>query len=241
MKSCEVELRPASGTLLRLRDVTKTYNPGQPDELVVLEEISLDVEEHSMVVLKGPSGSGKTSLLSLIGCMSRPTAGSIELHGRDIAKLPERFLSILRRSKYGFIFQQFNLLRDVSVFDNVLLPLFPSALPYPEMRDRALGILAEMKLEHRKKLPVRKLSGGEQQRVAIARALVTEPEIVIADEPTAHLDAELADDMMETLCRLQKGGTTVIIATHDPFVYEYPGVDAVVTMQNGRIRDSSGP
>jgi putative ABC transport system ATP-binding protein len=187
------------------------------------------------VVLNGPSGSGKTTLLSLIGCMARPTSGRIVVDGRDVAKLSEEALTRVRREKFGFIFQQFNLISDLTVLDNVMLPLFPVNLRPAQMRRRAEAALEAMDLQGKRARRVRQLSGGEQQRVAIARALVNRPEVVIADEPTAHLDRRLSDELMRILEDLNRDGKTIVISTHDPLISDHRIVGRVIAMRDGRV------
>jgi len=225
--------------LIWTEEVTKIYNPGQPDEMKALEQASLAINRGEMTVLKGPSGSGKTTLLSIIGCMSRPTAGRVMVNGRDVAKLPERFLTQIRRQTFGFIFQQFNLIRDISVQENVALPCYPAETGFAEIRRRVEAMLARFGLAARKNLKVRKLSGGEQQRVAIARALINDPEIIIADEPTAHLDLELAAELLAMLDDLRRDGRTIIIATHDPLIFDHGAVDRTISMRNGSIENTA--
>lgn len=221
--------------LIEIDTITKIYNHGRADELLAVNGASLVIEAGDAVVLTGPSGSGKTSLLSIIGCMTRPTSGKVLVDGRDVVKLPERFLTDIRRQTFGFIFQQFHLIRDLSVLDNVLLPLFPLTLGSRAMNERALPILARLKIDHKKHLQVKKLSGGEQQRVAIARALINEPRIIIADEPTAHLDRKLAEDFIATLGELHREGKTLLIASHDPFVYANQLITSSIVMRDGHI------
>ena len=216
-------------------NVKKVYNPGKPDEMTALQDVSVQIDRGRMTVLKGPSGSGKTSLLSAIGCMSRPTEGRILIDGKDVVKLPERFLADMRRKKFGFIFQQFHLIRNLSVHDNILLPLYPTDMMPAEMKKRALAIMNKFSIAGKVNLKVKNLSGGEQQRVAIARALINDPAVIIADEPTAHLDKKLAAEFMEILGALCDEGRTVIIATHDPFVYEHSLVGKVIAMRDGRL------
>lgn len=222
--------------LIHIEDVTKIYNPGKPDEIRALSGASLNIGGGDVIVLKGPSGSGKTTMLSLIGCMSRPTSGKIVVEGRDAAKLPEHFLTNIRRKTFGFIFQQFNLIRNVSVIENVLLPLYPLKTGLSEMRERGKKVLGDLGIREKWHLKVNRLSGGEQQRVAIARALINEPDVIIADEPTAHLDRQLSLDLLKILEDLNREGKTVVIATHDPIVYDHPFVKRIVEMRDGRIQ-----
>ena len=222
-------------TLIQVDKVSKLYNPGKADELTALDAVSLSINRGEVAVLMGPSGSGKTSLLSLIGCMARPTEGKIYVEGKDVVKLPERFLTDIRRKKFGFIFQQFHLIRELTVLENVLLPLYPLEISVRKMKDTALPILNKLKIDGKKHLKVKKLSGGEQQRVAIARALVNEPQVIVADEPTAHLDRKLAQEFMDSVAVLKSEGKTIVIATHDPFIHDNDLVSKTIVMGDGRI------
>jgi len=221
--------------LIRAVGVTKVYNPRRPDEVIAVDSVSLQVRRGEVVALQGPSGSGKTSLLSLIGCMARPTAGRIVVDERDVAKLADGLLTRVRRQNFGFIFQQFNLISGISVLENVLLPLYPEGLGFAEMARRGESVLSRLGLGGKKRRDVRKLSGGEQQRVAIARALINDPEVVVADEPTAHLDRQLSEELLQILEDLNREGKTVLIATHDPLVYDHPLINRVISMRDGRI------
>jgi putative ABC transport system ATP-binding protein len=222
-------------TLIEVDKVSKLYNPGRADEMTALDKVSLTIDRGEVTVLMGPSGSGKTSLLSLIGCMARPTEGKILVEGKDVVKLPERFLTDIRRKKFGFIFQQFHLIRELTVLENVLLPLYPLEIGARKMKDQAQPILTKLRIDGKKHLKVKKLSGGEQQRVAIARALINEPQVIIADEPTAHLDRKLAQEFMDTLAVLKREGKTIVIATHDPFIHDNDLVSRTIVMGDGRI------
>ena len=188
-----------------------------------------------MTVLCGPSGSGKTSLLSIIGCLSRPSSGRVRLRGRDISRLPERFLTDIRRQTFGFVFQQFNLIKGMSALENVMLPAYPLGGNWQALRDAAEHLLGELKMGHRREARVEWLSGGEQQRVAIARALINAPDVIIADEPTANLDTKLSIEFMSILERLVDQGKTVLLTSHDPLVVESSLVQRVVEMRDGRI------
>jgi len=208
-----------------------------PDELTALNGISVEIERGRVTVLKGPSGSGKTSLLTLIGCMSRPTSGRIFVDGKDVVKLPERFLTGIRRKKFGFVFQQYHLIREVKVLENILLPLYPLTMKFSSMKERAMSVMKQLSIEEKQHFKVKQLSGGEQQRVAIARAIINNPEIVIADEPTAHLDLKLAGEFIDILRTLCGEGKSILIATHDPFVYDHAMVSTVIEMRNGRVEE----
>lgn len=220
--------------MIRLREIKKVFNTGRPDEFTALRGISTDIELGKVTVLKGPSGSGKTTMLSIIGCMTRPTAGRLWIKDREVTSLPERFLTEIRRKTFGFVFQQFNLIRGVSVIENVMLPAYPSD-DLKDIKERAIEVVKLFNLSDKASLKVEFLSGGEQQRVAIARALINNPDIIIADEPTAHLDTKLSSEFMEYLEMLKEKGKTIIIASHDPIVYESEIVDQVLNMRDGRL------
>ncbi len=223
--------------LIRVENVSKCYNRGRPNEIWPVREVSLFVQKGEVVVLKGPSGSGKTTLLGIIGCMSRPTSGRVIIKGQDVAKLPERFLTEIRRKTFGFIFQQFNLIKGISVRENILLPLYPTGMSFAQMSDVAEELMDTLSLTHRAGFHVEILSGGEQQRVAIARALVNRPDILMADEPTAHLDSKLSVKLLETLKLLKQQGMSIVIATHDPIVFETDMVDRVYEVKDGRVSE----
>ena len=221
--------------MIKLQNIRKVFNQGRPNEFVALHGISLPVETNKMTVFKGPSGSGKTTLLSLIGCMSRPTSGRIYLLDREITSLPERFLTEIRRKTFGFIFQQYNLIQGVTALENVMLPAYPSGEKFAALKKRATELLELFNISSKAFSKVEWLSGGEMQRVAIARALINNPMAVVADEPTAHLDTALSREFMEILGRLKEGYKTVLIASHDPIVFESPFVDRVWNLRDGRI------
>jgi len=224
--------------VIRLSDITKTFNAGKPNEFRALKGVDLEVSLSEVSVFVGPSGSGKTTLLSILGCMSRPTSGRIWLQDREITSLPERFAVQVRRETFGFIFQDYNLIKGIGVLENIMLPAYPTGEKYKVIRNRAFSLLEELGIESKARQPVEHLSGGEQQRVAIARALVNSPSVIIADEPTAHLDSDLALRLLEIFAGFRKEGKTILIAGHDPLVFESPIVDRVITMRDGRIIES---
>lgn len=221
--------------MIELHAISKTFNAGKPNRFTALEQIDLTLAPGQVAVFKGPSGSGKTTLLGIIGCMARPTAGRLRIRGREVTRLPERFLSRIRRDAFGFVFQSYNLVTGVSVLENVMLPSYPTAMPHRQVRQRALSLLETLEILSKAHEPVQSLSGGEQQRAAIARALINDPEIVIADEPTAHLDPDLARQFLEIVARLKDQGRTVMMGSHDPVLFNSPVVDRVIEMRYGRI------
>jgi putative ABC transport system ATP-binding protein len=227
--------------MIALDNVRKVFNQGRPNEQVAVLDASLIIEEGKVTVFKGPSGSGKTTLLSIVGGMARPTAGRIRLRDRELTSLPERFLTGIRRQTFGFIFQQFNLIKGISVLENVMLPGYPSGERYSSLKKRALALLDLFGIVDKAPSKVEWLSGGEAQRVTIARALINNPSILIADEPTAHLDTKLSQEWMKIVGRLKGDHKTVLIASHDPIVYEAEAVDRVVHFRDGRIERTTGP
>ena len=226
--------------MIELDDIHKAFNQGQPNEYWALSGIHLKVEAHQVTALSGPSGSGKTTLLTLLGCLARPTQGRVRLRGEDVSGLPERFLTEIRRRTFGFIFQQFNLVRGLSALDNVMLPAYPLGLPYGQLREKAENQLAGLDLGHRRDARVEWLSGGEQQRVAIARALINDPEIIVADEPTANLDTALSRQFLDILSHLIDEGRTVILTSHDPLVVDSSVVNRVVRLRDGHLVADAG-
>jgi putative ABC transport system ATP-binding protein len=221
--------------MIGLNQVRKVFNAGKPNEFVALEGVTLSISARGVTVLKGPSGSGKTTLLSILGCMARPTSGRIMLGDREITSLPQRFLTEIRRKTFGFIFQQSNLIRGVTALENIMLPVYPEGEKFSSLKERAWGLLNLFGMTAKAKFNVELLSGGETQRVAIARALINDPEIIIADEPTAHLDSKLSFEFMEIMRGLKEKGKTIIMASHDPIVYESNMVDRVVEMRDGKV------
>lgn len=221
--------------MIRLHDVHKVFHAGRPNEWQALRGVTVSLEKGRLTVFRGPSGSGKTTLLSLVGCMARPSAGRIFVGEQEVTSLPERFLTEVRRHTFGFVFQSFHLVRGLTALENVMLPAYPRGLPHPTLKKQALGLLARFGLEGRASSPVDGLSGGESQRVAIARALVNDPSVVVADEPTAHLDGRLSGEFLGFVAELRAEGRTVLIASHDPAVWNSPLVDRTVTLQDGRL------
>ena len=238
--------------MIRLLDVRKGFNLARPNEYIAVSGVTLTIEANRVTVFKGPSGSGKTTLLSLIGCMTRPTSGRIELTDNlaflngimrnngetnrlEVTSLPERFLTEIRRRMFGFIFQQFNLIKGITVLENIMLPAYPLGRKHGPVRERARGLIDTFGLGARGSAKVEWLSGGEAQRVAIARALMNDPPVIIADEPTAHLDSKLSVEFMEIISGLKDQGKTIIIASHDPLVFEAGMIDRIINVRDGML------
>ncbi len=221
--------------MIELVAVSKTFNAGQANEYRAVREVSLALEPGRVTALRGPSGSGKTTLLGLIGGLTRPTSGRVRLDGRDISALPERFLTRLRRATFGFVFQQFQLIRGLSALENVMLPATPTGRPYAQVRRHALDLLEGFGLGGRAEAKAQWLSGGEAQRVAIARALINDPAIILADEPTSHLDSALSTQILAILADLRTQGRTLIVSSHDPLVFEAGLVERVIDLRDGKL------
>ncbi len=217
------------------QNVTKIYGYKTNREHKALEDVNLIIPKGSFALLMGPSGSGKSTLLSLIASLLRPTKGKVIVDGEVVSKLPDRYSADFRREKIGFIFQKFNLLEDLSVQENVLVPLIVSNESIRVIEEKAKKAMRRFTIEHKAMMQVRKLSGGEQQRCAIARALVNDPPIILADEPTANLDDALARDLIGTLQDLKKEGKTIVVATHDPRFLDVEAVDRIYEVKEGHV------
>jgi putative ABC transport system ATP-binding protein len=218
--------------LIRVEDLTKRYWMGGT-EVQALSGVSLTVERGEYLAVMGASGSGKSTLMHLIGCLDRPTTGRYWLDGTPVEGLTDEQLSALRNRKISFVFQSFNLIPQLSVIENVAVPLIYRGIERSEREAMADRVLASVGLAPRRGHRPNELSGGECQRVAIARALVTQPDIILADEPTGNLDSRTGDEVMEILTRLNEEGTTVLMVTHD--VFRAQCARRVIQMQDGKI------
>lgn len=200
---------------IRLRDIKKIYKMGG-QELAALNGIDLDIKRGEFAALMGPSGSGKSTLMNILGCLDRPTVGSYELEGKEVAHLSDDELAVMRNKHIGFVFQNFNLLSRISSLENVALPLVYAGVGALERRKRAQEVLETVGLGNRAEHLPNELSGGQRQRVAIARALVNNPEIIMADEPTGNLDTKSTKEIMEIFQEMHGRGKTIILVTHEP-------------------------
>jgi putative ABC transport system ATP-binding protein len=205
----------ASPLVVDLQGVWKTYRAGSI-AVDALRGVTVQVAEGDFVAIMGPSGSGKSTLMHIIGCLDVPTAGTYRLDGADVSSMSEEELAAVRNSRIGFVFQQFNLLAGVNAQRNVEMPLAYAQVPRVERRQRALSVLERVGLSERIDHRPNELSGGQQQRVAIARALVTEPKLILADEPTGNLDSQAAEEVLNLLRELHRSGRTIVLITHDP-------------------------
>jgi len=221
--------------MIELVNIRKVFNAGKPNEFKAIQGVNLQIAPRKVTVFKGPSGSGKTTLLSLIGCMARPTSGRIRIMEREITSLPERFLTEVRRKTFGFVFQQFNLVKGISVLENVMLPAYPVGEPHAALKQRTLDLLELLDIADKAAARVEWISGGQAQRVAVARALINNPSVIIADEPTSHLDTALSVELVKILGKIKEDGKTVLIASHDPLVCESQIVDRVIQLRDGKI------
>jgi len=207
-----------SQSAVQLSDVTRVYEQGQI-QVHALRGLSLTIEKGEFTAVCGPSGSGKTTMLNLVGALDRPTSGSVVLDGEDLSTLSRKQRSIVRRDRIGFVFQAYNLMPVLTAYENAELVLWAQGVDIEKRRERVMKLLGEVGLEGMEDRMPMELSGGQQQRVAIARAIASEPAVVLADEPTANVDSETADKLLEIMERLnQQHGVTFIFSTHDPKV-----------------------
>ncbi|MCL4410126.1 MAG: ABC transporter ATP-binding protein [Firmicutes bacterium] len=218
--------------LIRLDNLSRVFRTEQL-EITALNAVNLTIQPGDFVAIMGPSGCGKSTLLSILGMLDSPTSGAYEFKTKDIAKYSERQLAELRKSQLSFVFQSFNLIDELSVRENVELPLQYLGVSKQERRARAEAILQDMSIDHRAEHRPIQLSGGQQQRVAVARALVITPAVILADEPTGNLDSKNSDDVMQLLRQLNQQGTTIVMVTHSEHEARY--ASRIVRMLDGRI------
>jgi putative ABC transport system ATP-binding protein len=224
-------------SVIELQDVTRVYRIGEV-ETRALRGVTLTIEEGEFTAIVGPSGSGKTTLLQLLGCLDKPSTGTVRVKGQDVTKLNANQRADLRKGTIGFVFQFFALIPGLTAYENVELPLLLMGKSGKERKERVNELLAAVGLSDRAHHRPDQMSGGEQQRVAIARALATHPVLVLADEPTANLDTENGRQVMEIMQRLNaETGTTFLFATHDPRVI--PFARRVVTLRDGQVSENS--
>ena len=220
--------------IIRLDGISKTYKLGKV-EIPAIKGISFSITKGDHLSIMGPSGSGKTTLLNILGCLDRPTAGKYLMQERDISFLSDDELSEIRSRRIGFIFQTYNLIPQLTVLENIGIPLFYQGVEEKTIREKAHELAKRVGLENRIKHRPAELSGGQQQRVAIARALINEPVLILADEPTGNLDSVTGKEIMELLAVLNEEGKTLVVVTHDTVVVEYSR--RTVRMLDGKIAD----
>jgi putative ABC transport system ATP-binding protein len=229
----------APAAIIRLEQVTKVYGTGEA-QVAALKGVDAQIMPGEFVAIMGPSGSGKSTLMNIIGCLDRPTAGRYVLAGEDVSRLNRGQLADVRNRKLGFIFQSFNLLRRATALNNVLLPLLydrQSKLNPRQRQQAAQAALASVGLADRARHFPNQLSGGQQQRVAIARALITNPAVVLADEPTGNLDTQSSEEIMRLLHELHALGRTIVMVTHEHDIAAH--AQRVITVRDGRISDAA--
>ena len=218
--------------MLRLSGVSKIHTAGEV-RTTALDRIDLEIAAGEYVAITGPSGCGKSTLLSVLGLLDVPTSGEYWFEGRNVAGWSEAKLNALRRGKIGFIFQSFNLIEELTVFENVELALEYSGVPRAERRTRVTAMLERLGLDHRATHRPSQLSGGQQQRVAIARALVSRPSVLLADEPTGNLDSAHGEEVMALLKKINQEGTTLVMVTHSPQQAQQAG--RCISLLDGKV------
>ena len=224
--------------IIELLDVWKTYRSGSLS-VDALRGVSLRIEEGDFVAVMGPSGSGKSTLMHILGALDVPSSGAFRLSGEDVSHMSEEQLAHIRNRRIGFVFQQFNLLPSMPAWRNVELPLTYAGVPRAERRIRAMAALTRVGLADRVEHRPGELSGGQQQRVAVARALVTDPAVLLADEPTGNLDSASSADILALFRELHRGGRTIVLITHEPDVAAVAG--RVVRILDGRVQEAGAP
>lgn len=221
-----------SDAIIKVAHLQKVFRTEEV-ETWALNNVDLEIKEKEFVAVMGPSGCGKSTLLNILGLLDNPTEGSYILNGNEVAMLPESRRTALRKGIIGFVFQSFNLIDELNVFENIELPLLYMGIPASERKRRVEEAMQRMSISHRSKHYPQQLSGGQQQRVAIARAVVANPKIILADEPTGNLDSKNGKEVMELLTQLNKEGTTIIMVTHSRHDAGY--ADRIINLFDGQI------
>ncbi|QQT25417.1 ABC transporter ATP-binding protein [Sphingobacterium spiritivorum] len=218
--------------MIHIKDLSKVFTT-EEIQTKALHNINLTINEGEFISIMGPSGCGKSTLLNIVGLLDNISSGSYHLLGEEIAKLSESGRSKVRKANIGFIFQNFNLIDELSVFDNIELPLIYNKVPTAERKHRIHEIAEKLNISHRLQHHPQQLSGGQQQRVAVARALINNPKIILADEPTGNLDSSNGNEVMELLTRLHAGGATILMVTHS--AHDAAFSQKIITMKDGEI------
>lgn len=222
-----------SAAIIRLEGIDKTYELGGENRVRALRDVDLEISEGSYVALMGPSGSGKSTMLNVLGCLDRPTAGRYFLGGEDVSRMPDDTLSEARGRKIGFIFQSYNLIAQLTVLENIQVPLLYQGKDVRQYQQRCMDLADMVGLGDRLHHRPNQLSGGQQQRVAIARSLVNDPLMMLADEPTGNLDSKTGHEVLELIGRLNRDGKTIVLVTHDERVASR--AHRVIHMKDGEI------
>ena len=218
--------------MIKLKNLTKVYRTDEV-ESTALNEVSFDIKEGEFVSIMGPSGCGKSTILNILGMLDKPESGSYEFQEAEVSHLNEKGRSDVRKRNIGFIFQNFNLIDELTVFENIELPLIYNKVSSSERKTRVNELMEKIGIAHRASHFPQQLSGGQQQRVAVARALITKPHLILADEPTGNLDSSHGNEVMEMLCELNEAGTTVIMVTHSSHDASYSG--RTINLLDGQI------
>ena len=221
--------------MIRLENISKSFH-SETVETKALQNVNMEVRKGEFIAITGPSGCGKTTLLNILGLLNTPDSGQYWLNGREVSTLRERDRLKLRRGVIGFVFQSFNLIDDMNVFENVELPLRYIGLSKSERKAKVNEVLERMNMIHRASHYPQQLSGGQQQRVAVARAVVSNPQLILCDEPTGNLDSQNGFDVMHLLCDLNAAGTTIVMVTHSP--HDASFAHRHVKLFDGTIQDS---
>ena len=218
--------------MIKLDKLTKVYRTDEV-ESTALNEVSFGIKEGEFVSVMGPSGCGKSTLLNILGMLDKPEGGSYQFDGTEISQLNEKGRASIRKENIGFIFQNFNLIDELTVFENIELPLIYNKISRSERKKKVNDLIDKIGIPHRSSHFPQQLSGGQQQRVAVARALITNPHLILADEPTGNLDSSNGNEVMELLCELNEAGTTIIMVTHSTHDASYSG--RTINLLDGQI------
>jgi len=218
--------------MIKLNELTKVYRTDEI-ESTALNAVSFEINKGEFVSIMGPSGCGKSTLLNILGMLDKPESGSYEFLGNEVGHLKEKGRSDVRKKNIGFIFQNFNLIDELTVFENIELPLLYNKVPSSERKQRVNELLEKIGIAHRASHFPQQLSGGQQQRVAVARALITKPPLILADEPTGNLDSSHGNEVMELICDLHEAGTTIVMVTHSSHDASYS--DRIINLLDGQI------
>ncbi len=218
--------------MIKLNKLTKVYRTDEI-ESTALNEVSFEIKQGEFVSVMGPSGCGKSTLLNILGMLDKPESGSYQFLGKEVAQLHERARSEVRKKNIGFIFQNFNLIDELTVFENIELPLLYNKVNASERKKRVNELIEKIGISHRASHFPQQLSGGQQQRVAVARALITKPPLILADEPTGNLDSSHGNEVMEMMCELNEAGTTIIMVTHSAHDASYS--NRIINLLDGQI------
>ena len=226
------KMNTTNNAMITLQNVTKTYQMG--DSIVhALDGVTLSIERGEFVAITGPSGSGKSTLMNILGCLDRPTAGSYQLDGDEVATLNDDQLAVTRNRKIGFVFQNFNLLPRISAIKNIALPLVYAGVNDTERMHQALVMLEKVGIAERRDHRPNELSGGQRQRVAIARALINNPSILLADEPTGNLDSKISEEIMRLFAEIHRNGNTLVMVTHEEDIARH--AHRIIKLKDGEV------